>query len=153
MRNHYHLLIAVGEKGLQSGMCELNRGHASLYNMRHGRVDHLFGKRYWNRHLTTEAMVQSTARYIVQNPRRAGIERGLANYAWSSYAATVGDEYPRIALAIDELLPFFGTRRRAAVAAYREFCELAPSPAELEDPTAVPGTVAEPSRTIHGSAA
>lgn len=141
MRNHYHLLMAVGEKGLSPAMCELNRCHAALFNMRHGRIDHLFGKRYWSRHLTTEPMVQNAARYIVQNPRRAGIARVLEDYPWSSHAAALGLEFPRIVLALDELLPFFGSRPAAATASYREFCELVPSTAELDEPCPVPGTV------------
>jgi hypothetical protein len=44
MANHYHLIICVGDRGLSDGMCELNTGYAREYNVRHGRVNHLFGK-------------------------------------------------------------------------------------------------------------
>ncbi len=72
MDNHYHLVLAVGERGLARGMCELNTACALNYNARHGRVNHLFGKRYWNRFLRTHATVVNALRYVVQNPRRAG---------------------------------------------------------------------------------
>lgn len=153
MRNHYHLLIAIGEKGLSSGMCQLNQGHAATFNLRHGRIDHLFGKRYWSRHLTTDAMVQNAARYIIQNPRRAGIAGPLDGYRWSSYTATIRRQFSPIRLAVDELLPFFGTTPATAVASYRQFCELAPSAAELEEPSPVPGTVSKRSRIFHSPVA
>ncbi len=77
MDNHYHLLISVGEKGLAGGMCELNSGYASTFNARHGRVNHLFGKRYWNRRIKTDASLWNVVRYIVQNPRAAGAAKTL----------------------------------------------------------------------------
>lgn len=152
MRNHYHLLIAVGEKGLSPGMCQLNKGHATVFNLRHGRIDHLFGKRYWSRRLTTDAMVQNAARYIVQNPRRAGVAAALERYPWSSYSATTSQAFSPVRLAVDELLPFFGATPATAIASYREFCELPPSPAELE-PVAVPGTATRPSQVFHSPGA
>src|SRR5579884_3128978 len=55
MPNHYHLLLWVGEDGLSRGMCELNTSYAVTFNARHGRVNHLFGRRFWNRKITTHA--------------------------------------------------------------------------------------------------
>jgi putative transposase len=80
MDNHYHLLLAIGEQGLWRGMCELNTGYAVTFNLVHGRVNHLFGRRYWNRHIETDASLMSAARYIVRNPRRAGITDRLEGY-------------------------------------------------------------------------
>lgn len=140
MRNHYHLLLGVGDRGLSGGMQSLNQGHAITFNTRHGRVNHLFGKRYWSRQLTTDAAVQYAARYIVQNPQRAGGKLPLEDYAWSSFAATVGNGFPTIGLALDELLPFFGRRPSSAVSAYREFCAELPCPTELDETCPVPGT-------------
>ena len=90
MDNHYHLVLRVGEHGLARGMCELNTACALNYNARHGRINHLFGKRYWNRCLRTDATVVNALRYVVQNPRRAGGTRPLEAYVWASYAATIG---------------------------------------------------------------
>ena len=108
MDNHYHLLISVGEKGLSDGMCELNSGYARTFNATHGRVNHLFGKRFWNRRLKTDASLWSVVRYIVQNPRAAGGKEPLETYRWTSYAATLGLRLADIQLARDEVLRFFG---------------------------------------------
>jgi putative transposase len=125
MRNHYHLVLLVGEKGLAAGMCELNTAYAVNYNTRHGRINHLFGKRYGNRPLRTEASVMNAVRYVVQNPRRAGGKKPLEAYVWSSYAATIGLAFARISLDREALLPFFGATPEGAIASFREFCSSA----------------------------
>lgn len=122
MDNHYHLVISVGAKGLSRGMCELNTGHARSFNARHGRINHLFGKRYWNRRIRNEASILNTIRYVVRNPRRAGGSKPLEMYTWSSYAATIGLAQDKIALARDELLPFFASTPARAIEAFRNYC-------------------------------
>ena len=122
MENHYHLLISVGEKGLAGGMCELNSGYAQMFNAWHGRVNHLFGKRYWSRRIKTDASLWNVVRYIVQNPRAAGAANTLDGYRWSSYAATIGLALADIALARDEVLAFFSRVPAVAVEEFRRFC-------------------------------
>lgn len=122
MDNHYHLLISVGDKGLADGMCELNSGYARMFNAWHGRVNHLFGKRYWNRRITTDASLWNVVRYILQNPRTAGITRTIDGYRWSSYSATIGVALADIALARDEVLALFGRLPAMAVDEFRMFC-------------------------------
>jgi putative transposase len=122
MNNHYHLLLSVGEQGLSRGMCELNTSYALTFNATHGRVNHLFGRRYWNRRIQTEASVLNVVRYIVQNPRRGGISERLEGYRWSSYAATIGLAFADMQLARDELLALFGRTPARAVEEFRTFC-------------------------------
>ena len=122
MENHYQLLICVGEKGLSDGMCELNGGYATTFNATHGRVNHLFGKRFWNRRIKTDASLWNVVRYIVQNPRRAGGKKPLEGYRWTSYATTIGLAVADIRLARNELLQFFGRAETTAVDEFRVFC-------------------------------
>ena len=126
MDNHYHLLISVGEKGLAAGMCELNGGYAQMFNAWHGRVNHLFGKRYWNRRIKSEASLWNVVRYIVQNPRRAGVAKTIEGYRWSSYSATIGLGVADLALARDEVLRFFGRVQETAIEMFRIFCSASP---------------------------
>jgi hypothetical protein len=132
MRNHYHLLIRIGDRGLSDGMHDLNHCYAITFNGRHNRINHLFGKRFWSRQLTTEASLQAAARYVVQNPRRAGLVADLTAYAWSSYSATLGLEFAHVTLARDLLLPFFGATLVDSVAAYARYCEDLPLATEIE---------------------
>ena len=127
MENHYHLVLSVGERGLASGMCELNTSYAVQFNARHGRINHLFGKRYWNRYLRTDATVVNALRYVVQNPRRAGGSRPLEAYVWSSYAATIGVAYASLRLDRDQVLQYFGTTPERAIDEYRAYCAALPS--------------------------
>jgi putative transposase len=122
MENHYHLLISVGDKGLAAGMCELNTSYARTFNANHGRVNHLFGRRYWNRRIRTDASMLNVIRYIVRNPRAAGGSRRLEEYRWTSYAATIGLAFADIQLARDEALAFFGRTPDRAVEMFRMFC-------------------------------
>jgi putative transposase len=132
MRNHYHLLLRIGDLGLSDGMHDLNHCYAITFNARHDRINHLFGKRFWSRELTTAALLQTAARYVVQNPRRAGLVADLTAYPWSSYRATLGLEFAHVTLARDLLLPFFGSTPANSVAAYARYCEDLPLTSEIE---------------------
>ena len=121
MPNHYHLIIQLGDLGLSRGMCELNGGYALTYNQRHGRVNHLFGRRYWDALIATDEHLLECCRYVVLNPVRAGLCRLPGDWKGSSYAAAVGRVYSPPFLANDELLQLFGHRPDIARTAYRRF--------------------------------
>jgi len=123
MSNHYHLIIRVGNQRLSKGMCELNTAYALHFNAEHGRINHLFGKRYWNRYIRTERSLRNAVRYVVQNPRRAGIPGALEEHVWTSYAATIGLAFSRITLARDELLRTFGSTPERARTEFADYCE------------------------------
>ncbi len=123
MRNHYHLILNIDERGLSRGMCELNTAYALAFNTRHGRINHLFGRRYWSEHLADDRRLLNAVRYVVQNPRRAGRADSLESYRWSSYGATIGLALSFAQLATKELLEFFDSRRDRAVERFVEFCD------------------------------
>ena len=122
MRNHYHLIIRVGEKGLSAGMCELNTAYATQFNVWHGRINHLFGRRFWNRRLRSEGALFNAVRYVIRNPVMDGGKRPLESYRWTSYAATIGLAFADMKLARDELLKHYGRTPEAAVAEFRASC-------------------------------
>jgi REP element-mobilizing transposase RayT len=121
MGNHYHLILQIGDLGMSRGMCELNGGYARMYNRRHRRVNHLFGRRYWDALVATESHLLECCRYVVLNPVRAGICHRPGDWSWSSYRATVGREFAPSFLATNELLQLFGQRPDFARGVYREF--------------------------------
>ena len=123
MRNHYHLVLNVDDRGLSRGMCELNSAYALAFNNSHERINHVFGKRYWSEYLAADRRLLTVVRYVVQNPRRAGRAGSLESYAWSSYAATIGLALSFAQLATGELLTLFGERRDRAIAAFVELCD------------------------------
>lgn len=123
MGNHYHLVLEIGEAGLAKGMCQLNTGYAVTFNQRHGRINHLFGRRYWSDELKDERRFLAACRYVILNPVRAGLARSPASYVWSSYRATIGLALSVVTRTSDDVLRHFGSARGTAVAGFRRFCE------------------------------
>jgi REP element-mobilizing transposase RayT len=122
MGNHYHLILQIGDGGLSQGMCELNTAHATNYNVRHGRVNHLFGKRFWSEQITTDAYLLASCRYVLQNPVRAGLAATCADWKWSSYRSTVGTAPPEPYLAVRDLLAILAPNAKDPAARMRDFC-------------------------------
>jgi len=90
MPNHYHLALTTPEPNLGIGMGRLNQVYAQWFNHRHDRVGHLFEQRYWSRLFETETRFFAVARYIVENPVRAGLADTPTDYRWSSARAMNG---------------------------------------------------------------
>jgi putative transposase len=122
MRNHYHLVMGVGERGMSGGLCELNTAYALQFNRRHGRVNHLFGRRYWSDKLETDQRFLNTVRYVIQNPLRAGWKRSLERYEWSSYRSTLDLSFSPVTVEKDYVLTQFGPTPAAAREQFVDFC-------------------------------
>jgi putative transposase len=118
LTNHYHLLLQLGPGGLSRGMCQLNGGYALMFNARHGCSNHLFGRRFWDELIETDSHYFEACRYVALNPIRAGLERALGTWPWSSYRPIIGADFAPPFLATDELLARFGPTPAAARAAY-----------------------------------
>jgi putative transposase len=122
MGNHYHLVMQIAESGMSRGMCELNTAYAATYNLRHGRINHLFGRRYWSELITTDAYLLEACRYVVQNPVRAGICAVCEDWKWSSYRATIGLATPEPFLAVTDVLGFVSPAGANRIERFREYC-------------------------------
>ena len=89
MNNHSHLLIRfAGESG--TAMRRINVKYAEHFNHKYERSGHLFQDRYRSEPVETESYLLAVARYIHQNPERAGIIEDYKEYCWSSYAEYIG---------------------------------------------------------------
>lgn len=123
MVNHYHLVIEVGDAGMAAGMCQLNTRYARQFNAEAGRINHLFGRRYWNDRLEDDRRFQAAVRYVVQNPRRAGIPGPLSSHTWTSYTATIGAARSPAGVDRERLLTLFGPTRDWALERFVALCE------------------------------
>ena len=90
MSNHYHLLVETPQGNLSTGMRQLNGVYTQRFNLRHGRVGHLFQGRYKAFLVEKESYLLELSRYIVLNPVRAGIVPSPEDWPWSSYRPTTG---------------------------------------------------------------
>src|SRR3989338_2235197 len=121
MDNHYHLLIQTPDGNLSKGMRQLNGVFTQASNRRHLRVGHLFQGRFKAILVDSDAYLLELARYVVLNPVRAGMVKKPADWAWSSYRASMGLEPFPPWLAIDGLLACFAKRRSLAQQRYAQF--------------------------------
>ncbi|MHB1003795.1 MAG: transposase [Thermoleophilia bacterium] len=121
--NHFHLLLRRGEKPVSKFMQRLLTGYAMHFNKRHRRVGHLFQNRYKSIICQEDLYFLSLIRYINLNPLRAGIVKShedLESYRYASHSYVMGRRKTEW-FEPDAVLSMFGTKRRAARAAYLEF--------------------------------
>ena len=133
MGNHYHLVLETPQANLARGMRQVNGVYTQRFNRRHGQSGHLFQGRYKAILVDRDGYLLELCRYVVLNPVRAGMVRGVGQYAWSSYRATLGRVAAPDFLTIDWVLEQFATDRAAAREGYRRFVRdglRAPSPWE-----------------------
>ena len=121
MDNHYHLLVQTPDGNLSKGMRQLNGVYTQASNRRHQRVGHLFQGRYKAILVDSDAYLLELSRYVVLNPVRAGLVKKPADWAWSSYRASMGLEPSPRWLAADGLLAQFAKRRSLAQQRYAQF--------------------------------
>jgi len=118
MGNHFHLLVDTPSPDLDRGMQRLQGVYAQLFNRRYEREGHLFHRRYGANLLADDDLIRHVARYIVQNPVRAGICRTPGDWPWSSHRATLGHVRVPTFLAAERLVSLFGGQSD-----YREFVD------------------------------
>jgi len=123
MSNHFHLLLRTSQTKLSTFMRRLLTGHAVTFNLRYGRVGHLFQNRYKSIVCEEEAYLLELIRYIHLNPLRAGVVKdlaGLDRYPWSGHAVLMG-KGELAGQATEEVLSRFGRGPVKSRRAYREF--------------------------------
>jgi putative transposase len=88
MPNHFHLLITPhSENGLGKLMQYVGRYYVRYFNERYDRTGTLWDGRYRATLIDPKGYANSCARYIEENPVRAGLVKDTAAYDWSSYGA------------------------------------------------------------------
>jgi putative transposase len=107
MPNHVHLLLETPHENLGAGMQTLHGSYAQRFNERHGRVGHLFQGRFGSVHITSDEQLWTTIGYVALNPVRAGLCEEAEGWAWSSHAATLGDQCSPPWLDVPRLLSYF----------------------------------------------
>lgn len=83
MDNHLHLLIRAAD-GAAMFVKKVASSYVYYFNHKYDRIGHLFQDRYKSEAVDTEAYLLTVARYILQNPLKAGI-CGIKDYPWSSW--------------------------------------------------------------------
>ena len=94
MPNHFHFLIKqTGEKGITNFMRLFENSYTKYFNLKHGRVGHLFQGQFKAAHIETTEQLLHVFRYVDLNPLTSLIVKSieeLENYSWSSYYIHIG---------------------------------------------------------------
>jgi len=85
MDNHIHLLIREGKEDVATALKRITVSYVSYFNKKYNRVGHLFQDRFKSEIVENDAYVLTLARYIHQNPVKAGMVKLPSEYKWSSY--------------------------------------------------------------------
>lgn len=85
MTTHYHLLVVVPKETarISWGLQKLHSIYAREFNARHRRRGHVFGERFADTRVDTDAHGRNTVAYILDNPVRAGLVRRHEEWNWS----------------------------------------------------------------------
>ena len=84
MDTHIHLVVEAKLPRISKGMQRLLGTYAQRFNLRHGRVGHLFGDRYGARLVDNERYLGEVVEYVLCNPVRAGMVDSAADWCWSA---------------------------------------------------------------------
>jgi putative transposase len=107
MGNHLHLLVETPEPNLAVGMHRVQSTYARMFNRRHGRVGHVFQRRYHAVLVSDDKQLWATLAYIARNPVEAGLCVDAREWEWSSYAAELAGEDTGC-VAVDRLHALLG---------------------------------------------
>ena len=86
MSNHVHILLHVPDGAFAQFMKKVTVSYASYYNRKYERVGHVFQDRFRSEAVNDEQYLLTVARYIYQNPQKAGI-CGAAEYPYTFLAS------------------------------------------------------------------
>ncbi len=90
MTNHIHLLLMTPASDLGDGLHRAHGDFARYSNDRHDAHGHVFGGRFHNRLVASEAHLVACLRYIARNPIPAGIAETAAAWPWSAHRVLAG---------------------------------------------------------------
>jgi REP-associated tyrosine transposase len=121
MGNHYHLVVATPTANISAGMHRLNGAYARWFNRVHGHKGHLFQDRFHSQLVERDSHLLEACRYTVLNPVRAGLVPEPADWAWSSYRATIAAATASKLVAVTELLELFGSDAESGRRRFQEF--------------------------------
>ncbi len=104
MQNHTHLLLRDSDQRIPLMMKKLGVSYSYYFNQKYERSGHLFQDRYHSETVEDDAYLMMVVRYILNNPRKAGIAE-TENYPWSSYSYYYGSRKTFVSTqSIEELM-------------------------------------------------
>ncbi len=110
MGNHVHLLLEGAMAEISTLMWFVSHRYALAYNQRHGRVNHLLGRRFHASEVPDASAARAVSVYIAMNPVRAGLCAHPRDWDYGSFRSHVSGDLPRAHLATDYTRGLFAGR-------------------------------------------
>lgn len=124
MGNHVHLLLQEGKEEISVTMKRIGVSFAWFYNKKYRTIGHLFQDRFKSETVEKDEYLIAVARYIHQNPVKAGMVKKPDDWKWSSCQGYYGRQtFPPALLDSDLLLDLFSNKREVAVNLFMEYNE------------------------------
>jgi REP element-mobilizing transposase RayT len=134
MSNHIHLLFQEGKEELAVTMKRIGVSYVWFYNQKYKTMGHLFQDRYKSESIESDEYLMSVARYIHQNPVKAGMVKKPDEWEWSSCQGYYGREYyPPFMLDRDLVLDMFSQNKETAIQRFMKYNEIESEDRHLED--------------------
>lgn len=130
MFNHFHLLLKTIEANLSLFMQRFNTAYAAYYNLRHGRVGHLYQGRFKAILVEADEYLKELSRYVHLNPawlekhKDLSIEEEwtiLMGYRWSSLPGYLGSGHRDTFVSYGTVLDYFGGENPEGKRRYGDF--------------------------------
>jgi REP element-mobilizing transposase RayT len=112
MGNHVHLLLEGHMRDVSTLLWFVSHRYALHYNQRHGRINHLLGRRFHASEVMDGYAARAVCIYIALNPVRAGLCRHPLDWEYGSYRAHATGEPARPHLTTDFTREVFGRRAK-----------------------------------------
>ncbi|MCU1751191.1 REP-associated tyrosine transposase [Pseudomonas sp. 6D_7.1_Bac1] len=80
MPDHFHCVLELRERTLAQVMCRIKSRSSLAVNQALGRKGRLWQKGYHDRAVREDEDVKTLARYVIQNPVRAGLVQRVHDY-------------------------------------------------------------------------
>lgn len=128
--NHYHLLVDTPLANLSEAMRYLDGVYTQKINRKYSLEGALFRGRFKAILIEKESYLLQLVRYIHLNPSRAGLEKRLGEYPWTSHEAYLDPAQAPPWLVTKEILGQFAAPSTQASSTFHEFvkegapCEL-----------------------------
>jgi len=121
MDNHVHMLIKEQTSQLPDIMKRVNVSYAAYFNGKYDRVGPLFQGRYRSEDIEDEKYFLAVARYIHQNPMKAGMVSAPESYKWSSYGDYINIKRQNKLVDTEIVLEMFSCKRGNVSKEFKNF--------------------------------
>lgn len=104
MSNHYHLMARFPLNNQSEAMQRFQRDSTIQIQKESGRVNQVWGSRYFRSRLTSYSYTMNCYKYVYQNPLRAGLVSRVEDYPFSTLHSLIGRSHHLVPTTLETLL-------------------------------------------------